>query len=85
MGDVTDFLWVLAAIGGVLLAIGLAVFLSRLSGAGEAGRGRGAVVVEETGSRYARDNDRSLNPAAFLAVFVIVGGLVALILVLSGP
>lgn len=79
MADVTTFLWILAAIGAVVLAIVLATVLSRLAGPGEPE----ALMPEESGSRYARDNVRAINPAAVLAFLLLVGGLTALVLVLS--
>jgi hypothetical protein len=75
----TTFLWILAVIGAVVLALTLAYALSRLSGPPEPA----AQVVDEPGSRYARDNVRSYNPGAIGAAFVIVGGIVALVLGLS--
>jgi hypothetical protein len=74
---VTTFLWILAAIGAVGLALTLALSLGRSPG------GQAAPVVDESGSRFARDNDRTFNTASFVVVTLVVGGLVALILGLS--
>ncbi len=79
MADVTTFLWILAAIGAVILAVTLATVLSRLSGSAEPE----ALMPEETGSRFARDNVRAINPAAVFVFLLVVGGLTALVLVLS--
>jgi hypothetical protein len=82
MNDVTTFLWVLAAIGAVLLAFALAFGLNRLEGArDQIGPGL-APAPGGPGSRYASDNPREFNPGAFVAALAIVGGLLALILIL---
>jgi hypothetical protein len=78
---VTTFLWVLAAIGAVLLAWLLAVGLSRAAG------GDGTLPAptgyDSGKTRYERDNERPFNAAAFFAVALVLGALVALALALE--
>jgi hypothetical protein len=81
MADVTTFLWVLAAIGAILLAWFLAFGLSRSTG------GHGSTLAapgpHDGKSRYERDNEHPFNAAAFFVAFVIIGGLAALALALE--
>ena len=77
----TEFLWALAVVGAVLLAIGLAFALGRAS---EAGQGSDSSVAHDSDeTAYDRDNRQRFNPAAFLAFGGIVGGIAALVLALS--
>lgn len=77
----TTFLWVLAAVGAVILAWFLAIGLSRMAG------GHGATapsLPHDSGkTRYELDNERPFNTAAFITVALVVGGIVALILALE--
>jgi len=80
MGDVTTFLWVIAAIGAVVFAWVLATALGRLG----AGHGDAVMLPDESGkSRFELDNERPFNPAAFFVVALALGGIVAAILALS--
>ena len=79
--QVTEFLWALAVVGAVLLAIGLAFALDRTS---EASQGSGSSVAHDSDeTAYDRDNRQRLNPVAILVFAVLIGGIVALVLVLS--
>ena len=77
----TTFLWVLAAIGAVVLAWFLAIGLSRAAG------GHGVPVPSlphKSGkTRYDLDNERPFNAAAFFTVALVIGAIVALVLILE--
>ena len=77
----TNFLWVIAAIGAVLFAWVLATALGRLG----AGHGAAAVQLPDRSgkTRYELDNEHPFNAAAFFVVALCVAGLVAAILALS--
>ena len=80
MGDVTTFLWVIAAIGAVVFAWVLATALGRLG----AEHGAAVLLPDESGkSRFELDNERPFNAAAFFVVALALGGIVAAILALS--
>jgi RsiW-degrading membrane proteinase PrsW (M82 family) len=75
---VTTFLWILAAIGAVVFAFMLAYALGRATGEAPASK-----APDERGSRFARDNPRAPNPAAFLVALVVIGGITALVVALA--
>ncbi len=77
----TEFLWALAVIGAILLAIGLAIGLGRAAGEGD-GSGS-AVAYESDETAYDRDNRQRFNPGALLVFLIIIGGIAALAVGLS--
>lgn len=75
----TTFLWVLAAIGAVVLASVLAIGLGRAGG--ETAGADVAAGSEKT--RYERDNEQRLNLVALATALLLLGGLAALAIVLE--
>ena len=78
----TEFLWALAVIGAILLAVGLGRVAGGDDTSGDDGSGS-AVAYESDETAYDRDNRQRFNMGALLVFVVIIGGIVALAVGLS--